>query len=168
MTKSSKPDGDTGFGESHGLMSRTRALTARVACWQSRRCGVPIVASVFAAGLLVMGPVSARTKGVPSVLDGPIDTLHRGDYLCELAGNALGEAGVHQPAEDFAILHDSVYRNASGQGSYLLTGKLIQMTSGPKRGERYRRLSDSFLRRLAPDGTETTLRCVRVVLNNQR
>ena len=109
----------------------------------------------------------AGAKGVPSVLDGPIGTLHRGDYLCEVAGNALGEAGIHQPDEDFTILHDSVYRNANGQGSYLLTGKLIQMTSGPKRGERYRRLSDSFLRRLAPDGTETGLRCVRVVLNNQ-
>ena len=79
----------------------------------------------------------------------------------------MGEAGVHQPSADFTVLHDSVYRSSSGAGSYLLTGQLIVMTSGPKRGEHYRRLSDGFLRRLAPDGTETALRCIRQVLNNQ-
>lgn len=127
-----------------------------------------LMATAMLATALAFGPVSAGAKGVPSVLDGPIGTLHRGDYLCEIAGNALGEAGIHQPDEDFSILHDSVYRTASGGGTYLLTGKLIVMTSGPKRGERFRRLSDSFLRRLAPDGSETSLRCIRRVLNNQR
>ncbi len=141
-------------------MSCTRALNAQAPRWQS-------VAGAMAA-LLVLGsslPVAARPAR--GGLDGPIGTLHRGDYFCEEAGDALGEAGVHQPGEDFTALHDSVYRTSKGQGSYLLTGKLIIMTSGPKQGERFLRLSDGFLRRLAPDGTETALRCIRQVLNNQ-
>ena len=40
------------------------------------------------------------------------------------------------------------------------------LTSGPKKGNRYRRASDNFLRKLGSDGKETALRCVRKVLNN--
>ena len=153
-------------------MSDTRALTAQAARWQSLRwmvwgMGKPCAAATVAALLVLALPHSATAKPARGGLDGPIATLHRGDYLCEEAGDALGEAGIHQPAEDFTVMHDSVYRNAVGSGSYLLTGKLIVMTSGPKRGERFRRLSDGFLRRLAADGTETSLRCIRQVLNNR-
>ena len=125
------------------------------------------LASAIAGALIIATPCPALAKVARGGLDGPIGTLHRGDYVCEEAGDAAGEAGVHQPGEDFTILHDSVYRSAAGQGSYLLTGELALMTSGPKSGERFRRLSDGFLRRLAADGTETSLRCIRLVLNNQ-
>ena len=149
-------------------MSRKRALTAQAALWQSLRCRPWHCAlGAVAAACMVAAAPSAFARTARGGLDGPISTLHRGDYICEEEGDALGEAGIHQPAEDFSILHDSVYRTATGRGSYLFTGKLVVMTGGPKRGERFRSLSDGFLRRLAPDGTETTLRCIRQVLNNQ-
>ncbi len=154
-------------------MSDTRALNVGAARWQSlprhrtMAAAPPCLLSAMAMALVIASPAPATAKAARGGLDGPISTLHRGDYLCEEDGDALGEAGIHQPTEDFTVLHDSVYRSTAGRGSYLLTGKLVVMTSGPKRGERYHSLSDGFLRRLAPDGTESTLRCIRQVLNNQ-
>lgn len=97
---------------------------------------------------------------------GPIDTIHRGEYSCELPGDATGPAGHPVPEEGFEILSGSSYTSARGGGAYLLTGDLLVMTSGPKRGEKFNRLSSNFLRKLAPDGAESTLRCVRRMRNN--
>jgi hypothetical protein len=51
-------------------------------------------------------------------------------------------------------------------GIYLLTGDVIRFTSGPRKGDRFRRVSENFLRKLDKDGKDTNLRCVRAVLNN--
>ena len=110
-------------------------------------------------GVVVASPAAAAPGG-------PIDTIHRGEYHCELPGDATGPAGYPLPDEGFEILSGSSYMTAKGGGAYLLTGDLLVMTSGPKRGQRYNRLSSNFLRKLAPDGTETTLRCVRRIRNN--
>ena len=110
-------------------------------------------------GILFASPAVAAPGG-------PIDTIHRGEYYCELPGDATGPAGHPVPEEGFEILSGSSYTTAKGGGAYLLTGDLLVMTSGPKRGERFNRLSSNFLRKLAPDGTETTLRCVRRMRNN--
>jgi hypothetical protein len=40
------------------------------------------------------------------------------------------------------------------------------MTSGPMQGQRYRKKSSNFLRLIAPDGSDSALRCVRQVQNN--
>ena len=42
----------------------------------------------------------------------------------------------------------------------------LVLTSGPKNGNRYRRVSDNFLRKLDGAGKESNLRCVRQVQNN--
>lgn len=97
---------------------------------------------------------------------GPIDTIHRGEYHCEQPGDATGPAGYPVPEEGFEILSGSSYMTGKGGGAYLLTGDLLVMTSGPKRGQRFNRLSSNFLRKLAQDGTESTLRCVRRMRNN--
>jgi hypothetical protein len=97
---------------------------------------------------------------------GPIDTIRRGEYVCELPGDATGPAGHPVPDEGFEILSGSSYMTARGGGAYLLTGDLMVMTSGPKRGERFNRLSSNFLRKLAADGTDSALRCVRRMRNN--
>ena len=97
---------------------------------------------------------------------GPIDTIHRGEYYCELPGDATGPAGHPVADEGFEILSGSSYTTARGGGAYLLTGDLLVMTSGPKRGQRFNRLSSNFLRKLAADGTEGALRCVRRTRNN--
>ena len=79
----------------------------------------------------------------------------------------MGDPGVSQPAEDFTILHSSMYETARGRGSYLMTGEEIVMTTGPKRGERYVRITENFLRKLDAVGQQTSLRCARRVQNNQ-
>jgi uncharacterized cupin superfamily protein len=99
--------------------------------------------------------------------EGPIFTVKRGDYICELPGTAMTAAGLHQAGEDFSILAGSIYVASNGRGSYLATGDEMRMTSGPKRGERFRRISENFLRKLTADGQESDIRCIRKVLNNR-
>lgn len=96
-----------------------------------------------------------------------IQTLPLGAYFCELPGDAMGAVGHHVVAEDFAIVHSSTYESRGKQGSYLLTDGIIAMTSGPKAGQRFHRISDNFLRKLSPDGTDSELRCIRMVTNNR-
>lgn len=97
---------------------------------------------------------------------GPIGSLPAGDYVCELPGDAAGVAGIRQADQDFSIVNANSYTTATGRGAYLLTGDVLTMTSGPKRGQRFHRLSDRFLRLIAADGTDSPLRCVRRVVNN--
>lgn len=95
-----------------------------------------------------------------------IDTIHRGDYYCELPGDATTLAGFIVPEEGFTITNGSSYSTPQGGGSYLLIGDVLTMTSGPKRGQKFNRLSNNFLRKLESDGAESTLRCVRRTRNN--
>ena len=98
---------------------------------------------------------------------GQIGALPMGDFVCELPGDATGPTGVHQAEEDFTVVNATTYTNFEGRGSYLLTGTQVVMTSGPKQGEKYHRISANFLRKLAPDGSDSTLRCIRRVINNR-
>lgn len=101
-----------------------------------------------------------------AVPGGPIDVLAPAAYACEMPGDATNAAGYRVDAENFAIANSTSYFTPEGRGTYLLTGDDLVLTSGPKSGNRYRRVSDNFLRKLGPDGKETALRCVRKVLNN--
>ncbi len=106
--------------------------------------------------------------GVPAAAapGGPLGTLPLGHYTCETGGDALGPAGVHQPARDFAVTRGSSYRAATiaggpGTGVYLLTGDRVVMTAGPFQDQAFRRVREGFLREVGPDGKDTDLRCVR-------
>ena len=96
-----------------------------------------------------------------------IQTLPLGRYSCELPGDAMGPVGRRVPAEDFAIVHSSTYASGGVQGSYLLTNNIIEMTNGPKAGEKFHRISDNFLRKVSADGTDGELRCIRMVSNSR-
>lgn len=134
--------------------AQSGALSGRGAIWQS--CCVLVVAGMAVFSLPALaGP------------EGPAFTVRRGDYACEMPGTALTETGLRRPEEDFTILQGSIYRNAQGRGSYLATGDEIRMTSGPKEGQRFRRVSESFLRKLTSEGKPTDLRCIRLVANNR-
>lgn len=109
--------------------------------------------------LTLAASASAATGGL-------IATLQVGDYVCELPGDAAGPAGVRQPQHDFAVINATSYTTSGGRGTYLVTGNLVQMTSGPKKGERFIKLSENFLRELDRSGAQTSLRCVRQVVNN--
>jgi hypothetical protein len=116
-----------------------------------------------ALGLAAITLVAAPALAVPG---GEIGTLERGRYVCELPGDALGPRGRHVPAEDFRVVHGSSYRADGKRGTYLLTGDQVVMTSGPKKGVRFRRMSDGFLRRQNADGSDSALSCVIANRNN--
>ncbi len=107
--------------------------------------------------------LSAAAIAVPG---GQIGVLAPAAYACEMPGDATSAAGYRVDAENFTIANSNSYSSAMGRGTYLLTGDLLVLTSGPKRGQKFRRISDNFLRKLGPDGKETALRCVRKVVNN--
>lgn len=109
--------------------------------------------------LMLAGPALA----VPG---GPISQLSPGAYQCEQPGDAAGAVGLRVAEEDFFIVNANTYQTAGGRGTYLLTGNVLEMTSGPKLGQRFHRINNSFLRRLDASGADTTLRCVRRVINN--
>ena len=103
-----------------------------------------------------------------AVPGGLLEILPRGNFMCEAPGDASGPVGLHNPSADFAIVNDSSYRTPQGDGIYLLTGNSLVMTSGPMNGIQFRRVTDRFLRKLDANGSETKLRCVFRVANNER
>lgn len=104
--------------------------------------------------VLLAGPALAAPGG-------RIGTLQRGHYQCELPGDATGPAGLRVPDEDFSVINASSYETPSGRGTYLYTGHTVTMTGGPKQGERFKRISSAFLRKIGADGTFEPLRCIR-------
>lgn len=113
---------------------------------------------------LFLAAVASTVMAAPG---GPINTLQLGTYACELPGDAAGPAGLRQPGDDFTIVNASSYIAGGKRGTYLLTGSVVQMTSGPLKGTRYAKLGDNFLRKLTADGSHSDLRCVRAVTNNR-
>ena len=97
----------------------------------------------------------------PALADGRLGTLEPGSFTCELPGDAKGPVGRVQPQESFSILSASRYDTPQGGGTYLLSGKRLDMTSGPRKGDAYRVESGSLLRKLDGNGQPTRLRCVR-------
>ena len=95
----------------------------------------------------------------PAFAQGPIGTLQRGSYTCEMPGDADGPAGLAQPGAAFSVQSASRYSAPQGGGVYLRRGKTVEMTSGPRRGESYAIVSDGFLRRVE-NGGSGKLRCV--------
>jgi hypothetical protein len=134
-----------------------RALSAARGGWQSAHWYPGAGALALLAGLGAFHPIAQASE---------VQTLPLGAYACELPGDAMVGAGQRVSSEDFAIVHSSTYASAGQMGSYLLMNGRIEMTSGPKRGETFHRISDNFLRKLNPDGSDSPLRCVRIVANN--
>jgi hypothetical protein len=113
----------------------------------------------YAAALLLFA-LAAQARPAAAA-EGDLATLAAGEYRCELPGDALGPAGRHVATADFAITTASAYVSAEGTGRYLLAGTVVTFTSGPRKGERFRRASANFLRQLQADGSDGPLRCVR-------
>lgn len=124
-------------------------------------------ALILLAGTIVTLAACAPAQTLKPVPGGPIGVLQQGFYVCELPGDATGAAGIRQDEQDFSVHNASRYSTATGRGTYLLTGEQVIMTSGPKKGQKFRKLSNNFLRELNAAGQETDLRCVRRVQNNR-
>lgn len=108
---------------------------------------------LFAASLAAAAATSTSAQG-------PIDTIERGPYTCELPGDAGAQSGIPQPERGFTIESSSRYAAPQGTGSYLRRGDRVEMTSGPRKGEAYLVVRPGFLRLLGPDGKPGRLRCV--------
>ena len=143
--------------------SERRPLSVSAPIWQSHRAGGSAVSMNRAFLLAALTLLAAPAMAVPG---GEIDTLEIGRYVCELPGDALGPRGELQPAQDFSIVFGSSYRVGEVRGTYLLTGDEVVMTSGPRKGERYNRITPGFLRRQNADGSDGDLRCVIANRNN--
>ena len=137
-----------------------RALSLRGALWQSPGCNASGSAMKRVLVIASLGLVALGTGAAAA----PLRTMPIGSYRCELPGDVLGPAGIHVPEEDFRIVNASSYRIGDTLGSYFLRGDTLYMTSGPFRGNRYRRISRILLRKQAPDGTDSNLRCARLML----
>lgn len=122
---------------------------------------------IKSAALLAILAATTAMAPAAATPGGQIDTLQHGAYACELPGDATGPAGVRQADQDFSVVNASSYSTPSGRGTYLLTGDIVTLTSGPRKGEKYHRLSGNFLRRMNADGIDSELRCVRRVQNNR-
>lgn len=120
------------------------------------------ILSALAAVAVITGASSAGAAP-----GGQIGRLPLGSYVCELPGDATGAAGIRVPEQGFSVINATTYTSATGRGTYLLTGELLVMTSGPKRGQRFHVLSQNFLREIGPDGNDGKLRCVKQVTNNR-
>lgn len=103
---------------------------------------------------------AATLLAAPAFAQGQIDTIDRGEYVCELPGNAAGDVGVEQPEESFRIASASRYVTPEGSGTYLRRGNTLTMTSGPRSDDSYAVISRTFLRKIE-NGEAGRLRCVR-------
>jgi hypothetical protein len=122
--------------------------------------GMRLTPLLIAAALAAPLPLLAQAPSPRIEANGPIGTIERGQYVCELPGDAGGSAGLHQPQEDFRIASASRYRAADGDGTYLRRGDIVTMTSGPRNGAQYAVISPSFLRKIE-NGVAGRLRCFR-------
>lgn len=96
----------------------------------------------------------------PALAQGQPGIIERGDYVCELPGDAGSAAGIAQPEESFSIQSASRYESSQGSGTYLRRGDRLTMTSGPRNGDTYQIVSRGYLRKIV-NGTPSRLRCVR-------
>ncbi|MXP25384.1 elongation factor P [Altererythrobacter indicus] len=88
-------------------------------------------------------------------------TLERGQWYCEMPGDASGPAGLELKQENFRILSASRYKTSEGSGIYLRQGKHVLMTSGPRKGDRYQLVAERIVQKLDSNGNLTPLRCVQ-------
>lgn len=112
----------------------------------------------------ILALVAAPAMAVPG---GQIGFLMPGAFQCERPGDATGAVGLRVPDADFIIVNANSYATPKGRGTYLLTGDLLQLTSGPLYGAKYHRISNNFLHQIGSDGKDTDLRCVRKILSNR-
>ncbi len=93
---------------------------------------------------------------------GQLGTMPHGRYQCALPGDAQGQAVRVVESENFHIAQASSYKGASGGGIYLMRGKTLTFTRGPKRGERFRRVGSNQLQKVNTDGSLSKLICTRL------
>jgi hypothetical protein len=119
-----------------------------------------ILSAAAAAAFLPNSAHGQDRAATPST--GVLGILQHGTWQCALPGDAGGEAFVEVPEEGFRVGTASSYVNNQGSGIYLMRGKEVIFTRGPKKEERFRQLGDNTLQKLNPDGSLSKLICTRL------
>lgn len=113
---------------------------------------------------LVMLPLLSALSATPAgaVPGGYLHVLARGAWACEQPGDATAPP-VPVPQDSFRVIADSSYRTTDGrEGSYLLLGNKVTMTTGPFKGRSYTLVGQGMLHPLDAQGQRTAERCVRL------
>jgi hypothetical protein len=112
-------------------------------------------------GLLLLGAAMFAGTAATHESDGRLGMLLNGHYECELPGRPGGALRVPAPDASFTVTSSSRYIAADGSlGTYLRTGRIVTMTSGPLAGIKLLIVRPAFLRRLGGEGQPSQLRCV--------
>jgi hypothetical protein len=114
-----------------------------------------IILTAFAAVIAAAGPLIAQEGRM-------LRTMPHGTYQCALPGDALGEAARVVDSQSFRITTASRYKSDAGSGTYLLRGRELIFTSGPRKGEQFKRIGNNQLQRIGENGEPEKLRCTRL------
>ena len=120
-----------------------------------------LVAIIVAASVPATGRQDAD-ESAPLPSSGMLQTMPHGDYQCALPGDAGGAAFAEVETENFRIATASRYFSNTGSGTYILRGRDLTFTLGPKKGERFVRVGDNQLRKLDATGKRSRLLCTRL------
>lgn len=113
------------------------------------------ILTTFAAGIAAAGPLLGQEGRM-------LQTMPHGNYECALPGDADGLAFEVIEAEGFSIGPASSYSSSEGRGVYLMKGRELVFTRGPKKGERFVRVGRNQLQALDKDGEVSRLLCTRL------
>jgi len=118
-----------------------------------------MIRRLFPAPLILIGALVV-TAPAQAVSGGPLHTLLRGRWICELPGDAEMQPTA-LPDDSFRAIPDSSYQMADGQrGTYALFGRILTMTSGPLKGRRFQLNNRAMARQIDSAGQFTGPRCV--------
>ena len=103
----------------------------------------------------------AAMAATPTLAQGRLGLLARGQYVCALPGSADGSAWNEVEGRNFVITGASSYSAGNGSGTYLMEGKRVTFTRGPMKGMRMMLVSSGLLQEIGRDGKLGRMRCHR-------
>lgn len=127
-----------------------------------------LLLTASAALLAASGPglsfqgLAQDAERVPLPSGGMLRTMPTGKYQCALPGDAGGDAFKVVEREGFEIETASRYRDADGTGTYILRGRQLTFTGGPRSGSEFERVGQNQLRKIGTDGKPGVLLCTRL------
>ncbi|MEP3051229.1 MAG: elongation factor P [Erythrobacter sp.] len=106
--------------------------------------------------------LAAATPGARAQEGGVLSTMPQGRYQCALPGDAGSVAYEVVESAGFRIGTASSYRNEAGRGTYILKGRTLTFTRGPKKGEKFRRVGTNQLQVIENGGSLGLMICTRL------
>ena len=118
--------------------------------------------TMISGRILALFAATGALMTIPPAQAAALKTMPHGVYECAYPGDAAGPAWRTDEGAGFTLRNASSYSSANGKGTYILKGRELTFTRGPKKGERYRRSGDNALREVLADGSIGRKTCFRV------